>query len=167
MQLYQAFQNYRFSAFAYCAAVTIGILPLCPASAQEEEYPSNAEMHPGQIVYSRVVPYGTATRRFAQGEARTVSPDQSVLITNSLLVGLEPLSDAEQAGVTAPLNQGLGTTGSALQVGLSALGSSQASNGDFTRAESGSNSVGGVIGNSMNAMNSSLGVIGKVLGDGQ
>jgi len=150
-----------------CAVSTIGTIPFNPISAQEEEYSSNAETHPGQIVYSREVPYGTATRRFAQGEARTVSPDQSLLITNSLLVGLEPLSDAEQAGVTAPLNQALGTTGSALQVGLSALESSQASNGDFTRAENGSNSVGGVISNSMSTLNSSLGVISKVLGDGQ
>lgn len=157
----------RAIAILCCSAATLGIVPLHHVSAQEDEYPSNADTFPGQIVYSRDVPYGTATRRFAQGEASTVSPDQSVLIANSLLIGLEPLSDAEQASISAPLNQGLGAMQSALQTGLSALSQPHSSEGDFTRAESGATNVGGVIGNSLGALNGSLGVIGKVLGDGQ
>jgi hypothetical protein len=152
---------------ACCSAAAIGIIPIHHINAQEGEWPSNADTYPGQIVYSRDVPYGTATRRFDQGEASTVSPDQSVLITDSLLVGLEPLSDAEQALVSAPLGRALDTTRSALQFGLSALSSPHSSQGDFIRAESGSTTVGGVIGNSLSLLPSSLGVIGEALGDGE
>lgn len=167
MQLHHACGVCRAIAIACCAAATIGGIPLYSVSAQEDDYPSNADTHPGQIVYARDVPYGTATRRFDQGDASTVTLDHSALISQSLLVGLEPLSDAEQALVSAPLSQAIDTTRTALQTGLSALSSSQASEGDFTRAESGASSVGGLIGNSLSALPATLGVISRVLGDGQ
>lgn len=167
MRLYRICGIFRAMAIACSAAAAIGLGPVHHLSAQEAEYPSNADTHPGQLVFAREVPYGTATRRFDQGEASTVSLDHSALISHSLLVGLEPLSDAEQASVSAPLSQALDTTQSALQTGLSALSSSQSSDGDFTRAESGGTGVGGLIGSSLSALSSSLGVIGKVLGDGQ
>lgn len=166
MQLHLLSGLSRTSAVAGFLVAAV-IIPFHSASAQEDPRPPNADTYPGQIVYSRDVPYGSATRRFAQGEARTVSPDQSVLIDDSLLVGLEPLSDAEQASVSAPLNRALDTTHSALQTGLSALSSAQSSEGDFTRSENGATGVAGIIGNSLGALPSALGVIGKVLGDGQ
>ncbi len=167
MQLYQINGSCRALAVVSVLLVTAGIVPLDFASAQEDPRPSNADTYPGQIVYSRDVPYGSATRRFTQGEARTVSPDQSVLITHSLLVGLEPLSDAEQASVSAPLNRALDTTNAALQTGLAALSSARSSEGDFTRSENGASGVGGIIGAGLSALPGALGVIGKVLGDGK
>lgn len=167
MQLHQTCGICRTISIVCCTAVTIGGVTLHPVSAQDAEYPSNADTHPGQIVYARDVHYGTATRRFDQGEASTVSLDHSALISQSLLVGLEPLSDAEQALVSAPLSQAINTTGSALQTGLSALSPSHASEGDFTRAESGASAVGGLIGNSLSSLPATLGVISRVLGDGQ
>lgn len=167
MQLHFPSGLCRIAAIACCSAAAVGVVPMYQVSAQEDEYPSNAVTFPGQIVYSRDVPYGTATRRFDQDEARTVRPDQSVLIANSLLIGLEPLSDTEQASISAPLSQGLGAMQSALQTGLSALSQTHSSDGDFTRSENGATNVGGIIGNSLGALSSSLGVIGKVLGDGQ
>lgn len=150
-----------------CCTVASAIMPLELAHAQQDPWPSNADTHPGQIVYSRDVPYGSATRRFERGEAATVHPDQSVLIANSLLIGLQPLSDAEQASVSAPLSSVLGTSQSALQTGLSALTTAQSSEGDFTRAEGGATGVGGIIGNSLSALPAALSVIGRVLGDGE
>lgn len=167
MQVHRNSGIRRTMAVACFTMAAAGIIPAQHALAQDAEWPSNAETYPGQIVYSRDVPYGTATRRFEQGEASTVSPDQSVLITNSLLTGLEPLSDAEQSLVSAPLSQALGSTQSALQTGLSALSSTHASEGDFARAESGPGNVGGLINNSLSALPATLGIIGKALGDGQ
>lgn len=167
MQLCKCSDIYQAVSMVCCVTAAIGVIPLHTVSAQDGEWPSNAEAYPGQIVYARDVPFGSATRRFDQAEASTVSPDQSALISQSLLIGLEPLSDAEQALVAAPLSQAHDTTRSALQTGLSALSQSHSSEGDFTRSESGSPHVGGIIGNSLGALSRSLGVIGKVLGDGQ
>lgn len=155
------------TAIACCVAVSAAVIPLAPASAQEDPWPSNADTHPGQIVYSRDVPYGNATRRFDQGDAATVDTDHSALIATSLLYGLEPLSDAEQASVSAPLGSAFETSRSALQTGLSALNTAQFSEADFTRAESGATGVGGIISNSLSALPATLGVIGRVLGGGQ
>lgn len=137
-----------------------------PVHAQEEVWPSNAEAHPGEIVYSRDVPYGTATRRFAQGEARTVAPDQSRLIHESLLIGLEPLSDAEQAAVSAPLARSIDTVRGAIEIGLGAIAKS-VGNADFTRSESAASSTGSIVGQSLSILPSALGVIGDVTGGGQ
>ncbi|WFL75947.1 hypothetical protein P7228_07970 [Altererythrobacter arenosus] len=137
-----------------------------PAFAQEEVWPSNAEAHPGEIVYSRDVPYGTATRRFAQGEARTVNPDQTILIENSLLVGLQPLSDAEQAAVSAPLVRSLEVGRNAIDVGLSVV-TATGSGGDFTRSESGASSTGSIISQGLSVLPSALAVIGNTTGSGQ
>jgi hypothetical protein len=157
----------RAVALACCLSATAVMSPLDLALAQEGEYPSNAVTHPGEIVYSRDVPYGTATRRFDQGEARTVSPDQSALIMDSLLNGLEPLNDSEQESVSAPLTRALDSTQSALQAGLSALTSVQSSDGDFNRADAAADRIGGIVNNSLSAMSGAIGVIGKVLGDGE
>lgn len=157
----------RMIAVSVFSTTICGAIPFNQAQAQDAEYPSNAVAYPGQIVYSRDVPYGIATRRFDQGEAHTVSPDQSVLIANSLLIGLEPLSDAEQALVSAPLSRGLDATQSALLAGLSALSSAAMSEGDFNSAGGGADGIGGIISNSLSALPSALGMIGKVLGDGQ
>ena len=167
MQLFRISGICRTMVIACSIAAATGLVPVHHLSAQEGEVPSNADTHPGQIVFARDVPHGSATRRFDQGEASTVALDHSALIAQSLLVGLEPLSDAEQAMVSAPLRQALGTTQSALQTGLAALSSPHASDGDFTRAQSGASSVGGMIGTSLNALSASLGVVGKVLGGGQ
>lgn len=156
----------RAYSLAISAASLAIMAPLAPAAAQEAVWPSNAEANPGEIVYSRDVPYGTATKRFAQGEARTVSPDQSKLIIDSLLVGLEPLSDAEQAGVSAPLGRSLDRVQTTIDVGLSALSSTSVS-GDFTRSESGSSAIGGVVSQGLSVLPSALGVISKTTGNGQ
>lgn len=134
--------------------------------AQEAEYPSNAETFPGQIVYSRDVPFGMATRRFSQGEASTVAPDQSLLITTSLNLGLEPLSDAEQSMVSAPMTQSLNIGIDAINVGLSALSSAKG-NTDFTRSENGGSLTGNAVGQALSVLPSALSVIGKSLGNGQ
>lgn len=152
---------------AGCAGALAVIVPLGPVSAQESPWPSNADTHPGQIVYSRDVPYGSATRRFERGEAAVVQTDQSTLIADSLLIGLEPLSDADQASVSAPLSMVLGTSQSALETGLSVLTPAQSSEGDFTRAESGATGVGGIISNGLSVLPEALGVIGRVMGDGE
>lgn len=167
MQLYRINGICRAMAIACSTAAAIGLVPVDSLSAQEAEFPSNADAHPGQIVFARDLPYGTATRRFDQGEANTVLLDHSSLISQSLLDGLEPLSDAEQALVSAPLSQALVTAQSALQTGLSALSSTQSTNGDFTRAEGGATGVGGIVSSSLASLPAALGVIGKVLGDGQ
>lgn len=157
----------RKMAAACCAIAAASLIPVAPASAQEDPFPSNADTHPGQIVYSRDVPYGSATRRFDQGEASTVNSDHSVLIADSLLIGLEPLTDAEQASVSAPLSSGFDASRSALQTGLSALTTAQSAEGDFTRAEGGASGVGGIVSNSLSSLPAALGVIGRVLGGGE
>lgn len=157
----------RAMAAVCCPLAAALLVPLETASAQEDPFPSNADTHPGQIVYSRDVPYGSATRRFDQGEAATVDTDHSVLISNSLLIGLEPLTDAEQASISAPLRNAFDTSRSALQSGLSALDTVQLSEGDFTRAESGATGVGGIVNNSLSALPAALGTIGRVLGGGE
>ena len=154
----------RTMALAFCTMGSVSFIPLASADAQEAPWPSNAETHPGQIVYARDVPYGSAPRRFDQGDASTVNTDPSKLIADSLLIGLEPLTDAEHASVSAPLSSALDTGRSALQTGMSALTLAQSSEGDFTRAESGATSVGGIIGNSLSALPAALGVIDRVLG---
>jgi hypothetical protein len=157
----------RTMTLACCAGVTAMVIPIDHVSAQEDPWPSNADTNPGQIVYSRDVPYGSATRRFDQGEAATVNTDHSVLIADSLLVGLEPLTDAEQASVSAPLNSAFDTSRSALQIGLSALNAAQSSEVDFTRAENGATGVGGIISNSLGVLPAALGAVGRVLGGGE
>ncbi len=137
-----------------------------PALAQEGEYPSNQEQHPGQIVYSRDVPHGIAIRRIAQGEAQTVAPDQSRLIINTILIGLEPMSDADQAGVTAPLARPLDVTNQVISIGLSQV-SGPKSSADFTRSESGASLTGGIVGRSLNVLPSALSVISRTAGSGQ
>ena len=132
------------------------------ASSQEADWPSNAEAHPGEIVYSREVPYGTATRRFVQGEAKTVTPDQSELIENSLLVGLEPLSDGEQAAVSAPILQSIEIGTDAVDAGLSPLAKVE-SNAGFVGAEGASNSIGNVVSQSLSVIPSALSAIGHAV----
>lgn len=153
----------RAIVFVFVAWGTgVSVVP-SPLLAQEDVWPSNAEAHPGEIVYSRDVPYGTATRRFSQGEARTVSPDQSRLIQHSLLVGLEPLSDAEQAAVSAPLARSIATMESALDLGLAAL-AKVSGNSDFTRSESAGSSAGGLVSQGLSVLPSALSAIGAVTG---
>lgn len=167
--MYSAFAERRILRTYRLALFSVGLATLAtafPAAAQEEVWPSNAEAHPGEIVYSRDVPYGTATRRFAQGEARTVAPDQSKLIIDSLLIGLEPLSDAEQASVSAPLGGSLAVAQKAIDVGLSTLSRTSGS-GDFTRSESGASATGSIVGQALSVLPSALGAIGKVTGSGQ
>lgn len=151
----------------WCAIATASLIQTESVSGQEAPFPSTAETHPGQIVYSRDVPYGSATRRFDQGEAATVNADHSVLIAESLLIGLEPLTDAEQASVSAPLNNAFETSQSALQTGLSALDGTRSFDRDFNRAEGGATGVGGIVSNSLSTLPAALGVIGRVLGDGE
>lgn len=155
-------------ATTYASSALLLALLTQPASAlaQEAVWPSNAEEHPGEIVYSRTVPYGTATRRFAQGEAQTVVPDQSRLIEDSMMLGLEPLSDAEQAAVAAPLNNALKATNRGMDAGLSVLLSSRGS-GDFTRSESGGSATGAIVSNGLSVLPSALAAIGKSTGSGQ
>ena len=147
-------------------AVAFALLAPSVLQAQEAEYPSNTETFPGKIVYSRDVPYGLATRRFSQGEASTVAPDQSLLIINSLNLGLEPLSDAEQSMVSAPISQSLNIGIEAINVGLSAI-SSPKGNTDFTRSESGGSLTGNAVGQALSVLPSALSAIGKALGNGQ
>lgn len=156
----------RVDSIALVSAGMCGLIVAFPAAAQEEVWPSNAEAHPGEIVYSRDVPYGIATRRFAQGEARTVAPDQTELIIDSLLVGLKPLSDAEQASVAAPIGRSLGAAQNAIDTGLSAL-SRTSSNGDFSRSESGASATGSVVSRALSVLPSALGAIGKATGGGK
>ena len=137
-----------------------------PAAAQDGEYPSNQEQYPGQLVYSRDVPRGIATRRVAQGEANTVALDQSQLIKDSLLLGLEPISDADQAGVSAPLTRGLEVANQALSIGLSHVTGAERSN-DFTRSESGASSTGSIISRGLSVLPSALSVISRTAGGGQ
>ncbi len=156
-------RTYRPALLASVASVFALSVPL---QAQEEVWPSNSEAHPGEIVYSRDVPFGTATRRFAQGEARTVAPDQSVLIENSLLIGLEPITDAEHAAVSAPLQRSLLVSQEAMEGGLSVVTQS-VSNTDFTRSESAVSSTGAVISNALGVLPSALSVINQVTGSDQ
>lgn len=137
-----------------------------PAQAQDGERPSNADQHPGKIVFSRDVPYGTATRRFSQGEASTVAPDQTELIISTLVTGLQPLTDAEQAGVTAPLNRGLALARQATELGVSHLTNTGGST-DFTRSENGASSTGNIISRGLSVLPSALGVIARTSGNGQ
>lgn len=156
----------RMHSLALSAAGLAAMVQVAPVAAQEEVWPSNAEAHPGEIVYSRDVPYGTATRRFAQGEARTVVPDQSKLIIDSIVVGLEPLSDAEQASVSAPLGRSLEGVRTTIDIGLSAIARTSGS-GDFTRSESGASATGNIVSQSLSVLPSALGVISKTTGSGQ
>ena len=154
-----------------CSVVSVGAWAAmlawsAPANAQEEVWPSNAEAHPGEIVYSREVPYGTATRRFAQGEAHTVAPDQSVLIEHSLLTGLEPITDAEQAAVTAPLTRSLEIGRSAIDTGLSVVAKTGGGS-DFTRSENGASATGSIVNQGLSVLSSALGVIGQTTGSGK
>lgn len=157
----------RAMAVVCCLLAGAWLVPLEAVRAQEDPFPSNADTHPGQIVVLRDVPYGSATRRFDQGKAATVNTDHSVPIANSLLVGLKPLTDEEQASVSAPLRNGIDTSRTALQTGLSALSSTQASEGDFTRAEGGASGVGAIVSNSLSALPAALGIVGRVLGGGE
>ena len=156
----------RAHSLALSAAGFGMMVSVIPAAAQEEVWPTNAEAHPGEIVYSRDVPYGTATRRFSQGEAMTVAPDQSKLIIDSIVVGLEPLSDAEQASVSAPLGRSLDGVETTLDIGLSAVARTNGS-GDFTRSESGASATGNIVSQGLSVLPSALGVIGKTAGNGQ
>ena len=156
----------RTHAFALNAVGATMLVTAMPAAAQEEVWPSNAEAHPGEIVYSRDVPNGTATRRFSQGQARTVAPDQSKLIIESILVGLEPLSDAEQASVSAPLGRLQDGVQSTIDIGLSALSRAKLI-GDFTRSENGASAAGGIVGQGLSVLPTALAVIGKTAGGGQ
>ncbi len=143
-----------------------GVLSSLPAMAQEAVWPSNAEAHPGEIVYARDVPYGTATRRFAQGEARTVVPDQSQLIENSILVGLQPMTNAEHATVSAPMSRSIATARGAIDIGLSAI-TGPGRGSDFTRSENGASSTGSIVSQGLSVLPSALGVIGETTGGGQ
>lgn len=167
MELRKPSGKRRASAVVTCSVAMAAMIPLEHVSAQEDPWPSNADTHPGQIVYSRDVPYGSATRRFDQGDAATVRTDPTELIDRSLLVGLEPLSDAEQASISAPLSRAIGTSQTALETGLSALSSARSAKGDFTLAESGGTGVGRTITNSLGVLPGALGVIGRVLGGGE
>ena len=161
--------NRTFVRAIFCALI-VGeaglLLAASPVAAQEDVWPSNAEAHPGEIVYSRDVPYGTATHRIAQGEARTVVPDQSRLIQNSLLTGLEPLSDAEQAAVSAPFARSFEVAQRALDTGLGVIDRTVGS-GEFTRSENGASATGSIVSQGLSVLPSALGVIGKVAGSGQ
>lgn len=154
-----------FASFIAFSAFVMFIFAL-PAGAQESEWPSNADKHPGEVVYSRDVPYGSATRRFSQGEASTVVPDQSRLIINTIAMGLQPITDAEQAGVSAPLTRGLNLVQQGIELGLSPLTGTGRST-DFTRSESGASSTGNIISRSLSVLPSALGVIARTSGSGQ
>lgn len=136
-----------------------------PAMAQEVPWPSNADTHPGEIVYSRDVPYGSATRRFERGDAATIAPDQSPLINSTLMLGLQPMTDAEAAAVSAPLMQGSAALQGALDTGLAPL-MGTTGNSDFTRSESGPSQAGGIVGEALGVLPSALSVIGETLGGG-
>ncbi|RJY09813.1 hypothetical protein [Aurantiacibacter aquimixticola] len=151
------------SAVCGLAAIYL-VTPACPALAQEEGvWPTNQEAHPGQIVYSRDVPRGTATRRIAQGEAHTVAPDQSATIEAALALGLQPLTDVEQAGVTASLSRSLATAETAIATGLSVI-SGPTANADFTRSESGGTSAGGIVAGALSVLPGALSVLSRVGG---
>lgn len=147
------------------ASVACGLalaLPM-PVSAQERPWPSNVDTHPGEIVYSRDVPYGTATRRFVRGEASTISPDKSKLIIDTLMQGLQPMTDAEAAAVSAPLMRSSGQLETAINTGLAPLMGANG-NSDFTRSESGGSQTGGIVNQALGALPSALSVIGKTIG---
>lgn len=138
-------------------------------SAQEQDWPSNADAHPGEIVYSRAVPYGTATRRFSQGEAHTVAPDQSRLIQDSILQGLTPMTNIEQAAVSAPLLRSIQTGQDAIETGTSTLAGALGS-GDFTRSESGpsaTGNIGNTVSQGLGGLSTAIAVIGNTTGSGK
>ena len=112
------------------AAGVCATFPVSQAVAQQEGvWPKNQDAFPGQIVYSRDVPYGSATRRVSQGEASTVTLDQSPLIDRTLALGLEPLTDSEQSLITAPLRQATGIAMDALTTAIPTIGERSASSG--------------------------------------
>lgn len=148
------------------ASASLLAISAVPAAAQEAEYPSNQEQHPGEIVYSREVPYGSATRRISQGKASTVAPDQSRLILDTVLLGLEPMSDADQASVSAPLSRSLEQVNSTIETGLSPITGS-ARSADFTRSEGGASRTGSIVSSSLKVLPSALSIISRTAGSGQ
>ncbi len=166
MYILQTLPSFAARAKILAAGASLLAITAVPVAAQEGEFPSNKDQHPGEIVYSRDVPYGTATRRISQGQASTVAPDQSKLILETMLIGLEPMSDADQAGVTAPLSRTLNVANQAVSIGLTPVTGPQSS-GDFTRSESGASSTGGIVRSGLSVLPSALSVISRTAGRGQ
>lgn len=150
------------------ASTTCGFLFLflsAPLLAQELPWPSNADTHPGDIVYSRDVPEGSATRRFERGEASIISPGQSQLINNSLLLGLQPISDADAATFSAPLVRSSGMIEGAIATGLAPIMDANRDR-DFNRLESGGIQAGEFAKGALGVLPSALSVIGRAVGGG-
>lgn len=167
MRDYSPLKASALFSYPIVVAASLGVLYSVPLYGQTAEWPSNQDEHPGQIVYSRDVPYGTATRRFVRGEASTAQTDQSRILIDTLTMGLNPITDAESASITAPLNRGLAGAEEAISLGLAPLnGPAQGSN-DFTRSESGASSTGNIISSSMGALTSALSNISRNTGSGQ
>ncbi len=161
---YNAFS--RKVSLACASAAALASVALAPSlAAQEIPWPSNATTHPGDIVYSRDVPYGSATRRFERGDASTISPDQSTMINSTLMLGLKPMTDAETATVSAPLMRSSEMVVGAIDAGLAPLMGANG-NSDFTRSESGGSQTGGIVNQALGALPSALSVIGKTIGGG-
>ena len=113
--------------------IAIGILALgiadpLPVNAQDRnatDAGGSPQKSAGVIIYSRDVPYGTATARGFDGQANTVQVDQSDLIERSLANGLTPLSASEAAAVAAPLK----SVGNVIENSLATVGLGQDADG--------------------------------------
>lgn len=81
------------------------------------------------------------------------------------MLGMEPMTDAEAASVSAPLMRSSAMLQGAIDTGLAPL-MGTSGNADFTRSESGPSQAGGIVNEALGVLPSALSVIGNTLGHG-
>lgn len=167
MRLVTNTKQLAVSFLATLIAVAASAAVQAPALAQDAA--SNAARPAeGQVIYSRDVPYGSAIGPRTPGREHTVVTGPTNLILHSLATGLEPISDDENAGISANTNSQMGLIGTNVALGmgaLSSMGSSSSSASEIGTSQI--SATGGAIGQATNALQNALGSLRGVLGGGE
>lgn len=146
-------------------ACLIAATILTAASAQDSSAASGSPPADGVVVYSREVHHSIGDRYFLRDRQEVVTAPVGVLI-DTVVVGLEPLSDAETSAILAPLSiqQRMEPSFAAATDGLGTVSSSS---GLIATTSTVSSLVGGTISAGIQSLAGALESLSVLSGGGQ
>lgn len=144
-------------------AMFAGALPYpAMAQAQDAAQTGAALARDGNIIYSRDVSHGVGSPNFPGASHEAVTAPTNTMLA-AVSTGLAPLTDRENASVTATLPRALAVLGTVPAAGLLAGGPGGQA-GQFANSESASYSPGAAISGAMQSLHGALGTLSVISG---
>lgn len=143
-----------------------------PAIAQEASASppavATAGAGEGEIIYSREVSNRTVGMNYTPGRTQTVVAGPTNLILGSVATGLRPISDGENAAISAAISTPVSTVQSSIALGLAAIPSAKSTGlGNVNIGSVQGSVIDGAIGQATGALGSAMGSLRSALGGGQ